>query len=172
MTSPFHDNPSASPSTATGEQRTLLEVSSAVVAHDDIKRSKKVWCSFLAAATLLLVCLARRRGVFPTVHYSHLLHGNTAGSSNSGSRSEMSAVHYVPDAGKGESCLEVFGTSCGSDLSCDDNHVCQDNAKPGELCGPAANGIDCVAGYWCRFFNGKDDDFSDVAHEKCIDHFW
>ena len=55
MTPPFHDNPSAPPSTATGEQRTLLKVSSTVLVAND-KRSTKGWCSFLAAATLL-VCM-------------------------------------------------------------------------------------------------------------------
>ena len=134
-------NPSAPPSTstATGEQRTLLEVPSTVVAHHD-KRSTKGWCSFLAAATLL-VCVVRRSGVVPTFHYSQLLCGNTAGSS------EMSAVHVVPDAGKGEACLIFWGTSCDTGLSCDDNHVCQENAKQGETCGSSANGIDCVAGF-------------------------
>ena len=67
---------------------------------------------------------ARRSGVVPTFHYSQLLCGNTAGSS------EMSAVHVVPDAGKGEACLIFWGTSCDTGLSCDDNHVCQDNAGP------------------------------------------
>ena len=89
--SPLHDNPSASPSTATGEQRTLLEVSSTgtVVAHN--RRSTKGWCSVLAAATLL-VCMASRRGGVPTVHDSPLRRGNT-------DRSAMSAVHDVPEAG-------------------------------------------------------------------------
>ena len=144
---PCHDNPSVPPSTATDEQRTLLEVSSTVVAHDD-KRSTKVWCSFLAAATLLLVCVARIRGGIPT---RLLRRGNTAGSSRGSRSSELSAVHYVPEAGtKGGSCLFFWGTSCGSNLSCDDNHVCQDNAGFHQPCGPDANGIDCAAGYWCH----------------------
>ena len=98
---------------------------------------KKTWKMGVAAASLLLIFCG-------TFRYSHLR--------VVGSRSEMSAVHYVPDAGKGESCLRIWGTSCGEDLSCDDNHVCQDNAGPGQPCGPAANGIDCVAGYWCGDF--------------------
>ena len=151
MTPPVPDTPSAplSTSTATGEQRTLLNVpATVVVAHDDIKRSTKGWCSvWAAAATLLLVCLPRSRGVVPTVHDSHLLRGNTGGN-------EMSAVYYVPEAGtKGGSCLFFWGTSCDEDLSCDDNHVCQDNAEPGKPCGDDANGIDCAAGYWCHTYN-------------------
>ena len=101
------------------------------------------------------MCVARSRGVVPTVHYSHLLRGNNTGSS------EMSAVH-VPEAGiKGGSCLIFWGTSCGEDLSCDDNHVCQDNAGPGQPCGYDANGIDCVADYYCCTYNSNDDDFND-----------
>ena len=62
----------------------------------------------------------------------------------------MSAVH-VPEAGKkGGSCFFFFwGTACDSDLSCDDNHVCQDNAEPGKLCGDYASGLDCMATLWC-----------------------
>ena len=157
MTPPFPDNPTAPPSTATGEQRTLLNVSSTTVVANDNNQtsfpiSSKGWVSFLAAATLL-VCIARSRGVFSTVYYSDLLRGNTDDSS-SGSRSEMSAVHFVPEAGtKGGSCLFFWGTSCDEDLSCDDNHVCQDNAEPGKPCGDDANGIDCAAGYWCHTYN-------------------
>ena len=173
MTPPFHDNPTAPPSTATGEQRTLLKVTSTVLVAND-KRSTKGWCSCLAAATLLLVCLVRSSGVVPTVHYSPLLRGNTAGSTSGSRSSEMSAVHYVPDAGKGEACLEFWGTSCGSELSCDNNHVCQDNAGPGQPCGNDANGIDCVAGYYCQTYTDDDDDFNDqyTYHSQCEDHFW
>ena len=68
----------------------------------------------------------------------------------------MSAVDYVPKAGtKGGSCLIFWGTACDTDLSCDDNHVCQDNAGPGQPCGSDANGIDCVADYWCEYVNAK-----------------
>ena len=144
-------------------QRTLLEVPSTVVAHDD-QRSTKGWCSFLAAATLLLVCVARSRGVVPTVHFSHLLRGNT------GSSEMMSAVHYVPEAGtKGGSCLKFWGTACGSDLSCDDNHVCQDNAGFGQPYGDDANGIDCISPFWCCTYDTNADDFN---HEYLLcDHF-
>ena len=155
-------NPSAPPSTstATGEERTLLEVPSTVVAHPD-KRSTKGWCSFLAAATLL-VCIARSRGVVPTVHYSHLLRGNTGSS-------EMSAVHYVPDAGKGEPCFKILGTSCGWELSCDDNHVCQDNAGFNQPCGDDASGIDCISPFYCCTYNSDDDDNKEYS---LCDHFW
>ena len=106
------------------------------------------------------MCIASRSGVFQTFHYSHLIRGNPG---SSDSRSEISAVH-VPEAGtKGGSCLFFWGTSCDSDLSCDDNHVCQDNAGPRQPCGYDASGIDCVADYWCKNVNdngimGWDDD--------------
>ena len=51
----------------------------------------------------------------------------------------------------------------GAELSCDDNHVCQDNAKEGDLCGDYANGIDCVATLWCLTY---DDD--EVTHCRYI----
>ena len=114
----------------------------------------------MAAASLLLI-LGR------TFHYSHLLRV-------AGSHSEMSAVHYVPDAGKGEACLEFWGASCDTGLSCDNNHVCQDNAGPGQPCGNDANGIDCVAGYYCQTNTDDDDDDNDqyTYHSQCEDHFW
>ena len=61
-------------------------------------------------------------------------------------------------------------------VSCDDNHVCQDNAGPGQPCGPDANGIDCVADWWCRTYNPHHnaDWFHDDgrAYSECVDHYW
>ena len=41
-------------------------------------------------------------------------------------------------------CLKCWETACGPDLSCEDDHVCQENAGPGQPYGDAANGIDGV----------------------------
>ena len=163
---PFQDNSTAPPSTATGEQRTLLQVSSIVVANNDTNptsspiavgsskaprsTTKKWLLSFLAAATLLLVCVARiRGGGVPTVHDSHLVRGNP-GSTSSGSRSEMSAVHdsYLFRENPFGTCLN--GTVCGTGMSCDNFHVCRDSSGPGESCGYDGDGIDCIEGYFCN----------------------
>ena len=106
----------------------------------------------VAAASLLLLIVGG------TFHSSHLRRGTIAGSS------EMNVVHYVPEAGtKGGSCLFFWGTACGSELSGDDNHVCQDNAKEGDLCGDYANSIDCASDLWCLTYYPNVDN-SDVTH--------
>jgi len=165
---PFHDNSTAPPSTATGEQRPLLQVSSTVVVNNDnnptsipisvssstAPRSTKKWWSFLAAAaTLLLVCVARLRGGgVPTVHDAHRVRGNPGSTTTSGSRSsEMSAVHdsYLVRGNPFGTCLN--GTVCGPDMSCDySGQFCYDDGTEGDPCGYDGNGIACAAGYFCH----------------------
>jgi len=67
------------------------------------------------------------------------------------------------NAGLGERCgwLPIAGewipyfVACGSNLSCISRGICAANAKPGEPCGTAAGGVDCL---------GFD---SFCSHERC-----
>jgi len=157
---PFHDNSTAPPSTVTGEQRPLLQVSSIVVANNDTNptsipiavgsstapRSTTKWWSLLAAATtlVLLVCVARRHG-------AHRVRSNP-GRTPSGSRSsEMSAVHdaSLVRVNPFGTCLN--GTVCGPGMSCDYSHFCDDNAPEGGGCGYDGDGLECVAGCFCNY---------------------
>ena len=164
---PFQDNSTAPPSTVTGEQRPLLQVSSIVVANNDTnptsipiavgsskapRSTKKGWSFLAAAATLVLVCVARLRGGgVSTVHDAHRVRGHP-GSTTSGSRSsEMSAVHdaSLVRGNPFGTCLN--GTVCGPGMSCTYDHFCYDNAPEGAPCGNDGDGLECVAGCVCNF---------------------